>query len=258
MEQYNTLKLTITDGIAIAVLNRPEVRNALNSTFFKEMDSIVSSIRGNKEVRVLIITGEGKAFAAGADIAEMQNLTYEQGKEWSMIGQNTFKSLGELEIPVIAAINGFALGGGLELAMGCDFRIAAYNAKFGQPEVNLGLIPGYAGTQRLSRLTTLSDALFMICSGEMITADEALRIGLVQKVLEPEQLMEYVIDLAKKIASKGSVSVRKAKEVIRKGYLMDMDDACYLEAKVFGSLFGTPEALEGMTAFLEKRPPKFN
>jgi enoyl-CoA hydratase len=258
MEEYKALKYTISDGIETIVLNRPEVRNALNSTFFKEMDIIISSIKNNRAVRVLIITGEGKAFAAGADIAEMQNLNSEQGREWSMTGQRTFKSLGELDIPVIAAINGYALGGGLELAMGCDFRIASSNAKFGQPEVNLGLIPGYAATQRLSRLTNLSNALFMICSGEMLTADEALRIGLIQKVVEPEHLMEFTLDLAKKIASKGPVSVRKAKEAIRKGFLMNMDDACMLESKMFGSLFGTPEASEGMAAFLEKRPPKFS
>ena len=256
--EYKFLKYTITDGIATVVLNRPEVRNALNSTFFREMDSLVSFIKENKDVKVLIITGEGKAFAAGADIAEMRNLTSEQGKAWSMTGQHTFKSLGELEIPVIAAINGFALGGGLELAMGCDFRIASTEAKFGQPEVNLGLIPGYAATQRLSRLTNLSNALFMICTGEMLTADEALRIGLVQKVVEPEQLMQYVLELAKKIVSKGPVAVRKVKEVIRKGYLMNMEDACYFESKTFGSLFGTQEAIEGMSAFLEKRPPKFS
>ena len=257
MSGYIVLKTSISNGIATATLNRPEVMNALNSTFFKEMDSFVAEVKNNKEVKVLIITGEGKAFAAGADIAEMQNMNSEQGEKWSRIGQNTFNSFGELGIPVIAAINGFALGGGLELAMGCDFRIASTNAKFGQPEVNLGLIPGYAGTQRLSRLTNMANALFMICSGEMITAEEALRTGLVQKVVEPEQLMNFVTELANKIIAKGPVSVRKSKEAIRKGYAMEMGDASRLESKLFGSLFGTPEAVEGMTAFLEKRKPKF-
>jgi enoyl-CoA hydratase len=256
--EYKILKPLISESIALVTISRPEAMNALNSTFFAEMDDFVSSLAGRNDVKVLIITGEGKAFAAGADIAEMLGLNAQQGEEWSKVGQNTFNSLENLEIPVIAAINGFALGGGLELAMACDFRIASSKAKFGQPEVNLGLIPGYAATQRLSRLTSLADALFLICSGEMITAEDALRIGLVQKVTEPEQLIDEVMGLAKKICSKGFISVKKAKYVIRKGFNMSIKEGSELESKAFGSLFGTPEGVEGMTAFLEKRPAKFN
>ncbi len=258
MMEYKVLKTTFTDSIATVIINRPEAMNALNSTFFKEMDHFIASLKERNDIKVLIITGEGKAFAAGADIAEMVGLNAEQGVEWSKTGQKTFDSIAELDIPVIAAINGFSLGGGNELAMACDFRIASTKAKFGQPEVNLGLIPGYSATQRLSRLTNLANALYLICSAEMITAEDALRIGLVQKVTEPEVLMETVMGLAKKIASKGFISVKKAKAVIRKGYNTDMKTGSQLEAKEFGALFGTPEAVEGMTAFLEKRPAKFN
>ena len=189
---YEILKLKIEDGIALVTISRPEALNALNSRFFQEMDDMVASIASNEKVKVMIITGEGKAFVAGADIAEMVDMTPEQGTAFSKLGQNTFSSLEKLEIPVIAAINGFALGGGLELAMGCDFRIASSKAKFGQPEVNLGMIPGYAGTQRLPRLVGLADALYMLTSGEMIRAEDALRIGLVQKVVEPEELIDEV------------------------------------------------------------------
>ncbi len=149
--EYQILKPEVTDGIAVITISRPEALNALNTRFFNEMDDYIAKVRNDTSIKVLIITGEGKAFVAGADIAEMVDKTPEEGKVFSMLGQNTFSSFGELSIPVIAAINGFALGGGLELAMGCDFRIASTKAKFGQPEVNLGLIPGYAGTQRLSR-----------------------------------------------------------------------------------------------------------
>jgi enoyl-CoA hydratase len=181
--EYKVLKTSEENSIATVVINRPEAMNALNSTFFAEMKHYLKSLQGRTDLKVLIITGEGKSFAAGADIAEMVGLNAEQGKQWSIDGQKVFNMIEEAEMPVIAAINGFALGGGCELAMSCDFRIASSKARFGQPEVNLGLIPGYAGTQRLSRLTGLADALYLICSGEMITAEDALRIGLVQKVV---------------------------------------------------------------------------
>ena len=158
----------------------------------------------------MVITGEGKAFVAGADIAEMVDMTPGEGSAFGKVGQNTFRSLELMEIPVIGAINGFALGGGLELAMGCDIRIASSKAKFGQPEVNLGMIPGYAGTQRLPRLVGLGDALYLLMTGDMIRADEALRIGLVQKVVEPEELMDEVMKIAKTIILKGPKAVKKS------------------------------------------------
>ena len=159
---YQILKTEIAEGIAFVTISRPEAMNALNTSFFNEMDSLVQELSNNKSVKVMIITGDGKAFVAGADIAEMVNKNPKEGYSFSRLGQNTFSSFGRMEIPVIAAINGFALGGGLELAMGCDFRIASSKAKFGQPEVNLGLIPGYAGTQRLSRLTGMGNALYLV------------------------------------------------------------------------------------------------
>ncbi len=253
---YEILKLEIQGNIAIVTISRPQAMNALNSKFFAEMDAMVIEVSSNKDLKAMIITGEGKAFVAGADIAEMVNMTSEQGSHFSQIGQNTFSSLEKMEIPVIAAINGFALGGGCELAMGCDFRIASTFAKFGQPEVNLGLIPGYAGTQRLPRLVGLSNALYLLLTADMIGAEEALRMGLVQKVVEPDQLMPEAIALANKIASKGPLAIRKIKQVTRTGMLSDFESGCKLESKEFGSLFGN-EGAEGMKAFLEKRKPNW-
>lgn len=253
---YEILKIATDESIAIVTISRPQALNALNSRFFEEMDSMILQVSEMPGIRVMVLTGEGKAFVAGADIAEMVDMTPEQGIAFSKKGQNTFRSLEKMEIPVIAAVNGFALGGGLELAMGCDFRIASNKAKFGQPEVNLGMIPGYAGTQRLPRLTSLGDALFLLMSGEMINADEALRIGLVQKVVDPELLMEETLKIAKIIASKGPLAVKKVKYVARIGRMMNFDEGCNLEAEVFGTQFKA-EGEEGMRAFLEKRKPNF-
>jgi enoyl-CoA hydratase len=253
---YEILKLSVEENIAIVTISRPQALNALNSRFFLEMDAMIKQVSAMPEIRVMVITGEGKAFVAGADIAEMVDMTPEEGIAFSRKGQHTFRSLEMMEIPVIAAVNGFALGGGLELAMGCDFRIASNKAKFGQPEVNLGMIPGYAGTQRLPRLTTLGDALYLLMSGEMITADEALRTGLVQKVVEPEQLMEETLRIARVIASKGPLAVKKVKYVARTGRMMHFEDGCKLESEFFGTQFKA-EGEEGMRAFLEKRKANF-
>jgi enoyl-CoA hydratase len=256
--QYEILKTDRKQGILLVTISRPQALNALNTRFFNEMDHLVSTIKDDDDMRVMVITGEGKAFVAGADIAEMVHKSSAEGTAFSQLGQNTFRSLEKLPFPVIAAINGFALGGGLELAMACDFRIASAKAKFGQPEVNLGLIPGYAGTQRLSRLTSLGDALFLLLTAEMIGADDALRIGLVQKVTEPEQLMEECMRLARLIDDKGPMAVRKVKQVTRAGIGMDFDKGSSLEADHFGSLFGSgSQGEEGMKAFLEKRKPEW-
>ena len=254
---YEILRIELAAPIAIVTISRPQALNALNSRFFDEMDKAIIEVSGHKEIRAMIITGEGKAFAAGADIAEMVDMTPEQGSAFGQKGQHTFASLEKMEIPVIAAINGFALGGGLELAMGCDFRIASSKAKFGQPEVNLGLIPGYAGTQRLPRLVGLADALYLLTSGEMIDAQEALRIRLVQKVTEPEQLMEEAKRIALLIASKGPKAVRYAKYVTRHGLRMSFEEGCAMESSFFGSLF-KDQGEEGMRAFLEKRPANWS
>ncbi len=256
--EFEILKLESLNGIALVTISRPKALNALNTRFFNEMDAMVEKIGGMPEIKVMVISGEGKAFVAGADIAEMVNKNQEEGSDFSRLGQNTFRSLERMEIPVIAAINGFALGGGLELAMGCDFRIASTKAKFGQPEVNLGLIPGYAGTQRLPRLVGMADALYLLMTADMIGAEDALRIGLVQKVFEPENLMEEVMKIAKNIASKGPKAVKLIKKVSRQGYAMDFDKGADLEAVNFGSLFGHGnEGETGMKAFLNKEKPNW-
>ncbi len=252
------LQTKLKEGILLVTISRPKAMNALNTQFFNEMDELVASVKNNPEVKVMVITGEGKAFVAGADIAEMVTKNQAEGEPFSRLGQKTFRSLEKLEIPVIAAVNGYALGGGMELAMACDFRIAGTKAKFGQPEVNLGLIPGYAGTQRLSRLTNMGDALYLLMTADIIGAEDALRIGLVQKVVEQELLMEEVMKIAKNITSKGPQAVKKVKEVARKGYEMTLDEGADLEARAFGSLFGKDsEGREGMSAFLEKRKPEW-
>ncbi len=256
--EYTILNLNVSDGVALVTISRPEALNALNTRFFQEMDSMIEKISAMPEVKVMVITGDGKAFVAGADIAEMVDKSSDEGTAFSKTGQNTFSSLEKMDIPVIAAINGFALGGGLELAMGCDIRIASTKAKFGQPEVNLGLIPGYAGTQRLPRLVGKGDALLLLLTGDMIGADDALRMGLVQKIVEPEQLMEDVMKIAKTIASKGPQAVRKVKKVVNEGLQTDFESGSNLESEQFGSLFGKgSEGEEGMKAFLEKRKPKW-
>ncbi len=254
--EFKNLKIEEKDNLLFVTIDRPKALNALNTRFFEEMDVVVKNHATKENLRALVITGEGKAFVAGADIAEMVNKNEKEGSEFSVLGQNIFASLGKLEIPVIAAINGFALGGGLELAMACDFRIASTKAKFGQPEVNLGLIPGYAGTQRLPRLVGLADALFLLLTAEMIDAATALRIGLVQKVVEPEELMETVTKIARTIASKGPEAIKKVKLVTRKGLCSDFESGSKLESEQFGSLFGN-EGTEGMKAFLEKRKPEW-
>lgn len=256
--EYEILKTEISEGIAIVTISRPKAMNALNSRFFNEMDQLVEELENNADVKVVVITGDGKAFVAGADIAEMVNKNSKEGTSFSQLGQNTFSSFGLMSKPVIAAINGFALGGGLELAMGCDFRIASSKAKFGQPEVNLGLIPGYAGTQRLSRLVGMGDALYLLMTADMIGAQDALRIGLVCKVFEPEDLMEETLKIAKNIAAKGPRAIQKVKAVVRQGIEMSLSKGEELEAEQFGTLFGEGrEGKEGMKAFLEKRKPEW-
>jgi len=253
--EYRILKIQIADRIAVVTISRPAAMNALNSDFFDELNHFLDDLEPRDDVKVLVITGEGKAFVAGADIAEMAHMNSEEGFAFSVKGQRTFDRLEQIGIPVIAAVNGYALGGGCELAMACDFRIASKLAKFGQPEMNLGMIPGYAATQRLSRLTGLGNAFYLILTAETITADDALRIGLVQKVTEPEILMEEVMKLASKIAKNGSQAVPTSKRIIRAGIAMNFQEASELEAREFGKQFNNEATKEGMKAFLEKRKP---
>ncbi len=255
--EFKTVKLDFIEDIAILTLNRPKAMNALNSEVFMEVNRALSLIETNTELKVLIITGEGKAFVAGADILEMSEMGPEQAKKFSLIGQETFNRIANFKLPVIAAVNGFALGGGCEFACACDIRIANQFAKFGQPEVNLGLIPGYCGTQRLSRMIGLSNALYLLTTAEMIDAEESHRMGLVQKLVPAEELMNEVMKIAKKIASKGTIAVGKVKNVTVKGINMDFYDACNFEADEFAGLFAGEEAKEGMKAFLEKRKPNW-
>ncbi len=255
MNTYSLLRITEEEGISQVVITRPEAMNALNSEFFVEFGEYLTNL--SSDIRVMIITGEGKAFVAGADISEMVNMDQEQALDFSNTGQEVFLLLQDLEIPVIAAVNGFALGGGCELAMACDIRLASNKAKFGQPEVSLGLIPGYAGTQRMPRLIGLGNALYYLMTGDYMNAGEALRIGLVQKVVEPDNLLDEAHSLAKKIISRGPAAVAKVKKVVREGLVLGMQAGSELEKNEFSSLFGN-EGTEGMKAFLEKRKPDWN
>ena len=255
MSTYSLLRITEKDGISQVVITRPEAMNALNSEFFLEFREYLSNL--SSDIRVMIITGEGKAFVAGADISEMVNMDKEEALAFSNIGQEVFLMLEQLDIPVIAAVNGFALGGGCELAMACDIRLASNKAKFGQPEVSLGLIPGYAGTQRMPRLIGLGNALYYLMTGDYMNAEEALRIGLIQKILEPGDLLYEAHSLAKKIISRGPAAVTKVKKVAREGLGLGLQAGSELEKIEFSSLFGD-EGTEGMKAFLEKRKPDWS
>jgi len=255
--EFKTLKTERHGRTEVLTISRPEALNALNSEFFNELNIYLDDIVLSDDVSVLIITGEGKAFVAGADISEMVNLTPQQAKGFSEKGQQTFYQIENLTIPVIAAVNGYALGGGCELAMACDFRIASKRAVFGLPEVSLGLIPGYAGTQRLQRLIGMGNAMKCILTAGQVGAEEAFRMGLVQVLTEPDQLIVEAVNIGNRIASQGPEAVKLAKKVIRKGRYMGMEEAMDLEKENFAELF-KGEGIEGMMAFLEKRKPNWN
>lgn len=254
--ELTQLKFEKEGAIATLTISRPSALNALNSQFFKEFNFLLDSIENDGEIRVLIVTGEGKAFVAGADIAEMQGMRQKESYDFSKVGQKTFARLENSDLVVIGAVNGFALGGGCELAMACDFRIASTKAKFGMPEVSLGLIPGYGGTQRLSRLVGLGNALFLTLSGQMVDATEALRIGLVQKLSEPENLLQETKEIAQKIVGQGPNAVKSVKSVIRRGFVSDIHKGFDLEREIFSIQF-EQDGIEGMKAFLEKRKPEW-
>ncbi len=246
------------DGLTLITISRAEALNALNSALLAELYDMFFKNISAPTTRVVILTGEGKAFVAGADIAELRTLTPERAKEFSAYGQRLFRHIETMEIPVIAAINGFALGGGCELAMACDLRIASERAKLGQPEVNLGLIPGFAGTQRLARLVGPGRAKLLILSGQIIDADTALKIGLVDRVVPHEELLPTALELARTIAQKGPLAVRLAKRVINQGLDVGYERGAALENEAFPQTFASGEAYEGLSAFLEKRPPKWS
>lgn len=254
---YENVLLEKEERIAILSINRPKAMNALNNETLLEIKSAIEEIKADPSVDVVIITGAGKAFVAGADISFMQNLTAIEGRAFGALGQEVFRMIEAIEKPVIAAVNGFALGGGCELAMCCDFRIASTSAKFGQPEVGLGITPGFGGTQRLPRLVGTGMAKQLLYTADIIDAVEALRIGLVNSVIEPEELMEYVKKIAKRIASKAPVAVRLCKVAAGEGMQVDIDRSMTIEADVFGLCFATTDQKEGMTAFVEKRKAQF-
>jgi enoyl-CoA hydratase len=257
MNDYRNLTFIVTDGLGLLTINRPEVLNALNREVVAEIGEVVDSIGERDDVDILVVTGAGKAFVAGADIEYMSRVGVLEGRDFTRFGQSVMNRLEKLDIPTVAAVNGFALGGGCELAMACDIRIASEKAKFGQPEVSLGIIPGFGGTQRLPRLVGSGAAKHLIFSGEIIGAEEAFRIGLVQKVLPLDGFLDAVIEYARGILTKAPIAVRMSKIAIGSGAATDVVTGVAFEAEASAVAFGTEDKREGMQAFLEKRAPVF-
>ena len=255
---YDNLLFEVSEQIARITFNRPNVLNALNRRTMDELGDCLKKVRADDAIRVVILTGAGeKAFIAGADINELSQQTPVNGREFTLYGQEIIHRLETLGKPAIAAINGFALGGGCELALACTLRIASRNAKLGQPEVKLGIIPGYGGSQRLPRLCGKGVAHELILTGEMISAEEALRVGLVNRVVEPGELLATAEAIAKKIIANAPLAVKYALEAVEHGMEMPQEEGLYLEATLFGLCCATQDMREGTRAFLEKRPPKF-
>ena len=244
------------EGICLLKISAPKSLNALNSTILREMDDFVGSI--DSHTRVLIITGDGeKSFVAGADISEMAHLNEQEGFEFGRLGAQVFRKIEQLPIPVIAAVNGFALGGGCELAMACDIRIASTRAKMGIPEASLGVIPGFGGTQRLPRLVGLSRAIELLATGRPCGAEECREMGLVDRVAEPEGLMDACMELAETISRNSATAIAHGKQCMRAGLERELGEALELEQRVFAMNFTEADQREGMSAFLEKRPAAF-
>jgi len=255
---YNNILFNVEGNVAILRFNRPKALNAVNSEVFSEVNDAIDRIKEDSSIKVLILTGQGeKAFVAGADITYMIDLSPLQAREFSRNGQDLLFRLEGLPIPVIACVNGFALGGGAEIAMACDFIYASENAKFGQPEINLGLIPGFGGTQRLSRLVGKAMAKELCMTGGIISAREAKEIGLVNRVFPQDKLWEETMKTANIMAKKGKVMLKAIKGCIERGYDVDLRSGCYMESDAFGLIVTSPDRKEGMTAFLEKREPEF-
>jgi enoyl-CoA hydratase len=255
--KYEFFALDISERIAIVKIERPKSLNALSIAVLEELDSIVEYMASSGEAAVAIFTGEGKAFAAGADIGEMASLGVEEARNYSTFGSHVFRRLESLEIPTIAAVNGYALGGGCELALACDIRIAGDKAKFGQPETSLGITPGFSGTQRLPRVVGASKAKELIFSGDTVSAEEALRIGLVSRVVAQEELIPTCVELARKIAKNAPRAVAYCKAAIDGGLDAGAECGMALERNLFALCFATADQKEGMRAFLEKRNPSY-
>lgn len=257
--ESNVLLEIVEPSIYLLTINRPKALNALNSATIAELGAALATVAADRYARVLLLTGAGdKAFVAGADIRAMQEMSPIEGQRFARDTMAVFRQLETLAIPVIAVVNGYALGGGNELAMSCDWILAGESAVFGQPEVNLGLTPGFGGTQRLTRLVGRARAMELITTGRQIKADEALRWGLVNHVFPVAQLMDEALVMARQIASKAPIAVRLSKEAVQRGQDLDLDNACQFEAQVFGLAFSTDDKREGVAAFLEKRTPSFS
>jgi enoyl-CoA hydratase len=255
---FENLLWSVQDGVGVVTVNRPKSLNALDSRTVQELAQVVEAARSDASLRALVVTGAGdKAFVAGADIAQMSGLSAIEGRRFADLGHRALAALEALDIPTLAAVNGFALGGGCELALACDLVYASEKARFGQPEVNLGIIPGFGGTQRLARRVGAMRAMEMILTGDMVDAAKARELGLVLEVLPADKLMEHVLGVARKIAGKGAVCVAQAKRAVLASADTDLKTGNELERQAFAVLFGTEDAREGMKAFLEKRPARF-
>ena len=256
--ELKNIVLEKEEHLAIVTINRPKALNALNSETLKDLDIVLEDLEKDSNIYCVILTGSGeKAFVAGADISEMKDLSEKEGKNFGLLGNRVFRRLEKLDKPVIAAISGFALGGGCELAMACDIRIASEKARFAQPEAGLGITPGFGGTQRLPRLVGEGKAKELIYTCAMVKADEALRIGLVNKVVPLENLMEEAKAMANAIMASAPIAVKLCKDAINRGMQVDIDEAIEIEAQDFGKCFATEDQKEGMTAFIERRAKNF-
>lgn len=255
--KFKHLVIEKENKVGVLRINRPEAMNSLNTEVLEELLMAVEQVKNDQDIFVLVITGEGKAFVAGADISEMSTMDPVQARSFAEAGLKVFREIESMEKPVVAAVNGFALGGGCELAMACDIRIASTKAKFGQPEVGLGVTPGFGGTVRLSRLVGPAKAKELIYTGNIIKADEALGIGLVNSVSEPEELMGAAMEMANKISSNAQLAVRYSKQSINRSFETDVETAMEIERNLFGLCFSTEDQKEGMKAFGEKRKPDF-
>jgi enoyl-CoA hydratase len=257
IHMYQTIHYEKQDNIAIVTINRPEALNALNSTVITNLEQVVTTLENDRDIRCMILTGAGRSFVAGADIGEQCSLDLDGGRRWGQRGSALMRRIEKLEFPTIAAVNGFALGGGCELALSCDIILASEKAKFGQPEVGLGITPGFSGTQRLPRRVGIAKAKELIFSGRMIEADEAKEIGLVNVVYAPEALMDGALEMAKSFAKNAPIAVKYAKACIDRGMQMDIDGGIACENELFAMCFATADQKEGMGAFLEKRTAAF-
>lgn len=255
---YTNIMVASEQGITTITFNRPKALNALNSALLDEFSDALDTVAADEDTRVLVLTGAGeKAFVAGADISELARLDTLKAKRFTQRGLAIIGKLAQLPIPVIAAVNGFALGGGLEIAMACDFVYASEKSSFGQPEIKLGVIPGYGGTQRLPRIIGIGPAKELLLTGKMISAEEAHRLGIVNKVVAPDQLMDAVMATAQEMAGMGRVAVRAVKEAVNNGLNADLATALRIETDAFAICMASPDAKEGTAAFLEKRKPVF-